>query len=191
MKLHIQETHIPDLVIVRRDPMEDDRGYFVEQFRADAFEAGRLPASFAQINQSESRQGVVRGLHFQWDPPQGKLVRVASGSAYVVSVDIRVGSPTLGQWHALELEASPSVQVWAPAGFARGFCALTDGCVVQYLCTGSYNPKCEGGIRWDDPELGISWPLDEGIVSEKDRDAPTLAEWLERTEAQHFRYEGS
>lgn len=191
MKLHIQETHIPDLVIVSRDPMADDRGYFVEQFRADAFQEVGLPGSFAQINQSESRRGVVRGLHFQWDPPQGKLVRVASGSAYVVSVDIRVGSPTLGQWHALEMEASPNVQVWAPGGFARGFCALTDGCVVQYLCTGSYNPECEGGIRWDDPELGIPWPVKEGIVSEKDRDAPTLAEWLERPEAQHFRYEGS
>jgi len=191
MKLHIDETHIPDLVIVRREPLVDDRGYFVEQFRTDEFELVGLPSSFAQMNQSESRRGVVRGLHFQWDPPQGKLVRVASGRAYVVSVDIRPGSPTLGQWHGIEMDASANVQVWAPAGFARGFCALTDGCVVQYLCTGSYNATGEGGIRWDDPELGVRWPLQDVTLSEKDRDAPALAEWLARPEARHFRYQGA
>ena len=191
MKLHIEKTHIPDLVIVRREPMRDDRGYFVEQFRAEAFEEAGLPSSFAQINQSESRRGVVRGLHFQWDPPQAKLVRVASGRAYVVAVDIRPGSPTLGQWHGVEMDASAYEQVWAPAGFARGFCALTDGCVVQYLCTGSYNAACEGGIRWDDPEVGIKWPLEEAVLSQKDRNQPTLEQWLSRPEAQHLKYGGA
>jgi dTDP-4-dehydrorhamnose 3,5-epimerase len=190
MKVRIEETHIPDLVLVRREPQRDDRGYFVEQFRADTFRAAGLPGDFVQMNQSESRRGVVRGLHFQWDPPQGKLVRVAAGRAFVVSLDIRPGSPTLGQWHGLEMEASPHVQVWAPAGFARGFCALTDGCVVQYLCTGTYNAACEGGIRWDDPEVGIQWPRVDAVLSEKDRSAPTLAQWLERPEARHFRYDG-
>ena len=189
MHLHIEPTHISDVRIVRRTAARDQRGSFVEQFRADAFAAAGLPLSVVQVNQSESRRGVVRGLHFQWDPPQGKLIRVAAGAAYLVSVDVRPGSPTLGEWHGVEMDATQDTQVWAPAGFARGFCALTDGCLVQYLCTGTYNPDTEGGIRWDDPELGIQWPLTDVILSEKDRGQPTLEEWLRRPEAVHFTYE--
>lgn len=190
MKIELVATNLPDVVRVRRTPAGDRRGTFVEQFRADVFRDAGLPDRFDQINQSESHAGVLRGLHFQWDPPQGKLVRVAAGRAFLVSVDIRPGSPTLGKWHAVEMEATAHEQVWAPAGFARGFCALTNHCVVQYLCTSVYSPAAEGGIRWDDPDLGISWPILDPILSDKDAAAPTLAEWLARPEAEAFRWRG-
>lgn len=188
MKLIIEPTHIPDLVIVRRDVARDARGYFVEQFRADVFAAARLPSAFAQVNESQSRFGTVRGLHFQWDPPQGKLMRVVHGRAFLVAVDIRPGSPTLGQWHGIELDGGPDTQVWAPAGFARGFAALSDECTIQYMCTGAYNAATEGSIRWDDPAIGITWPIFGPILSGKDEDAPTLDAWLARPESERFRY---
>ena len=118
----------------------------------------------------------------------GKLMRVVRGEAYLVAVDIRVGSPTLGRWHAILASADDHRQLWAPAGFARGFCALAERTDVEYFCTGTYNPSGESGIRWDDPEIGITWPVCTPILSQKDRDAQSLEEWLDRPEAQHFTY---
>jgi dTDP-4-dehydrorhamnose 3,5-epimerase len=132
---------------------------------------------------------VVRGLHFQWDPPMGKLMRVVAGSAFLVAVDIRKGSPTLGQWHGKVVTAEDRLQIWAPAGFARGFCVVSDHAEVQYKCTAVYNPANESGILWNDTGIGIDWPVGEARLSEKDANAQTLAQWLERPESDSFRYE--
>ena len=134
---------------------------------------------------------MVRGLHFQWDPPMGKLMRVARGEAFLVAVDIRPGSPTLGQHESLVASDRNRLQLWAPASFARGFCALSDVAELEYLTTGTYNPDAESGIRWDDPQIGIDWPIREPTLSRKDAEAQSLADWLARPEAQAFRYEAS
>jgi dTDP-4-dehydrorhamnose 3,5-epimerase len=119
----------------------------------------------------------------------GKLMRVTRGTAFLVAVDIRKGSPTLGQWFGLEASAENMKQVWAPAGFARGFCALTDEVEVQYKCTGIYNDRAESAIRWDDPDVGVEWPLKEVRLSDKDRNAHSLRVWLTSPDAEHIAYE--
>jgi len=139
-----------------------------------------------QDNHSRSTKGVVRGLHFQWDPPMAKLMRVSMGSAFLVAVDIRKKSPTLGQWVGIEASAENRRQVWAPAGFARGFCVLSEVAEIQYKCTGLYNSKAESGICWNDPRIGIEWPVSEPSLSDKDRQAQTLERWLTRPESGHF-----
>lgn len=187
MPLRTSPTDLRDVVIVSADPYRDERGFFFESFRADQFRVLGLPTEFVQDNHSGSKRGVIRGLHFQWEPPMGKLMRVTVGAAYLVAVDIRKGSPTLGRWVAVEATAENGKQLWAPAGFARGFCALTD-CEVQYKCTGIYNSKNESGIRWNDPAIGIAWPIREPILSPKDAQAQTLADWLARPESEHFSY---
>jgi dTDP-4-dehydrorhamnose 3,5-epimerase len=121
----------------------------------------------------------------------GKLMRVTSGSAFLVAVDIRKGSPTLGRWFGLEVSAANKRQVWAPAGFARGFCVLSDVCEIQYKCTGIYNKRGEGGIRWNDAEIGIEWPIQDPVLSSKDANAPTLREWLAMANSEHFKYDGA
>jgi dTDP-4-dehydrorhamnose 3,5-epimerase len=118
----------------------------------------------------------------------GKLMRVTYGSAYLVAVDIRKGSPTLGKWFGIEVSAKNKKQVWAPAGFARGFYTLSDFAELQYKCTGTYNNKGESGILWNDPELGIEWPVNDLIMSDKDKNAQTFAQWLERPESNFFKY---
>jgi dTDP-4-dehydrorhamnose 3,5-epimerase len=118
----------------------------------------------------------------------GKLMRVTYGSAFLVAVDIRKESPTLGEWFGLEVSAESRKQVWAPAGFARGFCALSDYADLQYKCTGTYNSQAESGIRWNDPAIGVEWPVSNPVLSQKDRNARTLAEWLATPESDHFKY---
>lgn len=180
MPLSVESVHLNDIVVITPQVMGDSRGFFMETFRADQFREMGLPAEFVQDNHSRSAQRVLRGLHFQWHPPMGKLMRVTSGAAFLVAVDIRKGSPTLGQWFGLEVSADNKKQVWAPYGFARGFCALTDNCEVQYKCTGIYNHQGEGGIYFGDPEIGIAWPVDlkQAITSERDRNAQSLRQWL-------------
>jgi dTDP-4-dehydrorhamnose 3,5-epimerase len=184
----VQETEIPDVRIVVGEPFADDRGFFLEVFRQDVFDEAGLPSGYVQLNHSRSRRNVLRGLHFQWSPPMGKLMRVTAGTAFLVAVDIRVGSPTLGRWVGATVTADSYQQIWAPAGFARGFCALTDTVDIQYLCTGVYNGSAESGIHWNDPEIGIQWPVEEPIVSPKDADAQSLRDWLARPEAASFSY---
>ncbi|MGE5324968.1 MAG: dTDP-4-dehydrorhamnose 3,5-epimerase [Actinomycetota bacterium] len=181
MPFSIESVHLNDVVVVVPQVNGDARGFFMETFRADQFRDLGLPTEFVQDNHSRSAKGVLRGLHFQWDPPMGKLMRVTQGSAFLVAVDIRKGSPTLGQWFGMEVSAENKKQIWAPYGFARGFCALTDGCEVQYKTTGIYNPKAEGGIYFADPAIGVRWPIDPSMATTSDRDkrAPTLAQWLE------------
>src|ERR1035438_8827540 len=132
MQIKIESRHLEDVVVVVPDIFKDDRGFFSETFRADQFESLGLPTAFVQDNHSRSAKGVVRGLHFQWSPPMGKLMRVTAGSAFLVAVDIRKGSPTLGKWVGVEASTENRRQVWAPAGFARGFYALSDGTEIQY-----------------------------------------------------------
>ncbi len=188
MKVYPEPTEIPDVVVVRHQLFEDDRGFFMEAFRRDEFESHGLPGEFVQLNHSRSAQGVLRGLHFQWEPPMGKLMRVTAGAAFLVAVDIRHGSPTLGRWVGVDASAANKLQVWAPAGFARGFCVLSEAAEIQYLCTGIYNPEGESGIAWNDPEIGIDWPLAEPQLSAKDRAAQSLRQWLEREESHRFHY---
>jgi dTDP-4-dehydrorhamnose 3,5-epimerase len=188
MQIKVESRHLGDVAVLVPDVFQDSRGFFSETFRADQFKALDLPTGFVQDNHSCSAKGVVRGLHFQWEPPMGKLMRVSRGCAFLVAVDIRKGSPTLGKWIGIEASAENRRSVWAPAGFARGFCALSDATEIQYKCTGIYNSKAESAIRWNDAAIGIEWPLADVIVSEKDRNARTLAEWLASPESEKFRY---
>ncbi len=188
MEVKIESKHLGDVVVVVPEIFQDSRGFFSESFRADQFKLLGLPTEFVQDNHSGSAKGVVRGLHFQWEPPMGKLMRVTRGCAFLVALDIRKGSPTLGKWVGTEASAENRRSVWAPAGFARGFCALSDVAEIQYKCTGIYNGKAESAIRWNDPSIGIHWPLADVLISEKDSNAHTLAEWLASPESDNFRY---
>lgn len=188
MVIKVETRQLGEVVVLSPEVFEDARGFFMETFRVDQFRQLGLPTEFVQDNHSRSAQGVVRGLHFQWDPPMGKLMRVTYGSAFLVAVDIRKGSPTLGRWFGTEVSAANKKQVWAPAGFARGFCVLSDFAEIQYKCTGLYNNKAESGIRWDDPAIGIKWPIQNPVLSDKDRKAQTLAEWLASPNSDNFRY---
>ena len=188
MNITIETKYLDEVSVIVPGVFEDGRGFFSETFRADQFEALGLPTAFVQDNHSRSMKGVVRGLHFQWGPPMGKLMRVTRGAAFLVAVDIRKGSPTLGKWVGVEATAENRRCVWAPAHFARGFCALSDMTEIQYKCTGIYNSKAESGIRWNDPAIGIEWPLSDVTVSEKDQKARTLAEWLASPDSDNFRY---
>ena len=188
MEISIKKTEIDDVIIVKPEVFQDERGFFTEVFRKDQFADMGLPGNFAQLNHSGSVKNVTRGLHFQWDPPMGKLMRVTRGTAFLVAVDIRKGSPTLGKWVGFEISDENKYQVWAPAGFARGFCVLSDYAELQYLCTGVYSSDGESGILWNDPEIGIEWPVKEPILSEKDKNAQPLSQWLESDNSNNFMY---
>ena len=191
MEARIESRHLEDVVVIVPGVFQDSRGFFSEVFRADQFQALGLPTLYVQDNHSGSARGVIRGLHFQWAPPMGKLMRVTRGAAFLVAVDIRKGSPTLGKWVGIEASADNRRCVWAPAGFARGFCALSEVTEIQYKCTGIYNSKAESAIRWNDPAIGIKWPLTDAVVSEKDDKAKTLREWLESPDSSNFMYSES
>lgn len=184
-----EQSTLPGVLVIIPDVHEDGRGFFMETYRRDRFSEAGIGDEFVQDNHSRSAKGVVRGLHFQWDPPMAKLMRVIAGRAFLVAVDIRKGSPTLGKYFALEASAENKKQVYAPAGFARGFQALEDGTEVQYKCSGIYNGVGESNIRFDDPAIGIEWPMQDFTVSDRDRDAQTLAEWLGRPESDFFVFE--
>lgn len=189
MKLEIESVHMGAVAVLKSEFFQDDRGFFVEEFRADQFKELGLPHNFAQENHSGSVKNVLRGLHFQWNPPMAKLMRVLSGTAFLVAVDIRKKSPTLGQWFGIEISSDERRQLYAPAGFARGFCVLSDYAEIQYLCTGVYNSKGESGIRWNDPEVGIDWPVKDPILSSKDEKAQLLDEWLNTENSDHIQFD--
>lgn len=190
MEIRVESVHLRDIVVLVPEAFEDDRGFFMEVFRADQFLQHGLPTSFVQQNHSRSQKNVLRGLHFQWDPPMGKLMRVTRGEAFLVAVDIRKNSPTLGRWFGATVSESNKRQVWAPAGFARGFCSLSDCTEIQYLCTGIYNQEGESGVLWNDPAVGVTWPIGDAtaVLSERDRKAQTLSEWLKRSESEMLSY---
>ena len=157
----------------------DERGFLLQSYvRSDLVALG-ITADFRQAIQSKSKKGVVRGLHFQWDPPQGKLLRCIAGSLFDVGVDLRRGSPTQGDHIVLEMSGNRHEILWLPPGFAHGFMALADDTIMLYECTAEWSPAAEGGILWCDPALGIRWPPLSPIVSGKDRANPTLEQWLE------------
>ena len=154
----------------------DERGFFMETFRADAWAAAGLPTDFVQDNHSRSRRGTVRGIHFQTQPGQAKLVRVARGSVLDVVVDLRRGSPTFGEWESHTLDDERCLELFIPIGFGHGFCVLSDVADFVYKVTSYFDPATEKGFRYDDPEVGIEWPDVELLYSERDRTAPRLAE---------------
>lgn len=188
MQIKIEKTTIKDVFLVYPEVYEDTRGFFSEVYRQDQFRELGVPGEFVQLNHSGSVKNVLRGLHFQWEPPMGKLMRVTKGKAFLVAVDIRKGSPTLGKWFGIVASDENRIQVYAPAGFSRGFCVLSDYAEIEYLCTGIYNKSAESGIRWNDPEIDIKWPIAEPIISEKDEKAQTLSQWLQRDESNYFQY---
>jgi dTDP-4-dehydrorhamnose 3,5-epimerase len=165
---------IPEVIVFEPRVFEDERGLFFESFNHKLFEAAvGYPVTFVQDNHSVSSKGVLRGLHFQRPPfAQGKLVRVVRGAAFDVAVDIREGSPTYGKWVAETLTAENKKQLWIPEGFAHGFLALEDNTEFLYKTTNYYDKPSEGGIRWDDPTIGVKWPAGSKLVSDKDGDLP-------------------
>lgn len=177
--INVIHTAIPGVVIVEPKVFGDARGYFLETWREEEFDAAVRPVRFVQDNESKSHYGVLRGLHFQKGRySQSKLVRVLSGRVLDVAVDIRVGSPTFGQYVACELSGENHLQLFIPKGFAHGFAVLSPEAVFQYKCDAPYAPEQEGAIAWNDPSLGIHWGLPEADVqlSEKDRHHPLLAD---------------
>jgi dTDP-4-dehydrorhamnose 3,5-epimerase len=164
------------LVLLEVPVMRDARGFFVETYHRHAFEAAGIATSFVQDNHSCSAQNTLRGLHFQTKPGQAKLVRVARGKIFDVAVDIRPDSPTFGQWLGFELDAESQRQLFIPVGFAHGFCVLSDVADVTYKVSSYYDPATEAGFRWNDPAVGVRWPVSEPILSKRDQVAPMLAE---------------
>jgi dTDP-4-dehydrorhamnose 3,5-epimerase len=172
-------TAIPDVVLIEPKRFSDDRGWFSETFTTRDFTEAGLPNEFVQDNRSRSRRGVIRALHFQRDPmSQGKLVGCGRGAVYDVAVDLRVGSPTYAQWVGAELTEENGHLLWVPPGFGHGFAVLTEVGDLVYKCTQPYSGAHDGGVRFDDPEIGVRWPIDPAdvIISDKDRDLPLLAD---------------
>ena len=188
MGLIVESEHMDGLVVFRPEVFRDDRGYFMESFNAGDFAKAGLPVEFPQDNHSFSVKNVIRGLHFQWYAPQGKLLRVTAGAAFVAEVDIRPGSPTFGKFFTIELSARNMLMLWIPPGFANGFCSLEDGTEMQYKCSAAWNPGGESSIRWNDPALGIPWPIDDPVISRKDAEAQLLSDWKEKPESKFFMY---
>ncbi len=176
--MKVLTTKIEGVLVFEPEVHRDDRGYFVEVYHEQRYRQAGVAATFVQDNQSRSLRGTIRGLHAQHRFPQGKLVRVLAGEVWDVAVDLRPGSTTLGCWVGVALSAENFRQIWIPSGFAHGFCVTSEEAVVEYKCTELYHPGDEMGVAWNDPELAIDWPVDEPVLSEKDRSLPTLAESL-------------
>ena len=173
----VDPTDLPDVVVVRSPVHGDSRGFFMEVFHGERFAELGLPTHFAQDSHSRSTRRVLRGLHFQLEQPQGKLVRAVTGSIFDVAVDLRRSSPNYGKWTGVTLEAGDGRQLWIPPGFAHGFLVLSDSADVSYKCTTVYHPQSNSGIRWDDPDIGVRWPLASGevpLLSAKDAEAPSF-----------------
>jgi dTDP-4-dehydrorhamnose 3,5-epimerase len=176
LAVKIRSTELPGCVVLEPKVFGDARGFFLEQWNADRFRAVGLDLQFVQSNLSSSSQGVLRGLHYQWPNPQGKLVSVLEGEVYDVAVDIRQGSPTFGRLAAAILSAENKRQFWIPEGFAHGFLVLSERALFHYLCTAPYDAAADASLRWNDAAIGIDWPVAEPQLSDKDARAPFLAD---------------
>jgi dTDP-4-dehydrorhamnose 3,5-epimerase len=168
------ETELPGVILVEPTVHQDHRGFFLETYHREKYADGGIDATFVQDNHSRSKRGILRGLHAQGRRPQGKLVRVVEGSVYDVAVDIRRGSPTCARWVGVVLTAENFYQLWVPPGFAHGFCVLSEAAQVEYKCTDLYVPEDELSVAWNDPEIGIAWPIEHPTLSPKDAAAPRL-----------------
>jgi dTDP-4-dehydrorhamnose 3,5-epimerase len=174
--MKLNETALPGVLEIELEALGDERGFFMESWNQQRYTEMGLAARFVQDSISRSQYGVLRGLHFQNLNPQGKLVYVLHGEVFDVAVDIRRGSPTFGRWVGMSLSSENKRQLYIPEGFAHGFCVMSESALVSYKFTGFYNPKTQGRIRWNDPDIGIDWPLETPSLSPKDRDAPWLRE---------------
>ncbi|MBA2707638.1 MAG: dTDP-4-dehydrorhamnose 3,5-epimerase [Gemmatimonadaceae bacterium] len=163
-----EPTRLPEVVLFRPKVYMDERGFFLETFNTRALGGTNVPETFVQDNHSRSSAGVIRGLHYQLDNPQGKLVHVARGRIFDVAVDIRRGSPTFGEWQGVELSDDNLFSLWIPPGFAHGFCVTSDVADVIYKCTSHYDPADDRGVLWSDPRVGVKWPAEAPTVSPKD-----------------------
>lgn len=186
--MKVIETGLDGVLIIEPKVFGDQRGFFQETWSKPKYETIGVREEFVQDNLSYSTRGVLRGLHYQMPHTQGKLVAVIQGTVFDVAVDIRAGSPTLGRWTGVELSGENHRQLWIPPGFAHGFCVISDTAYFSYKCTDIYTPAAEGGILWNDPDIGIEWPITGGTLSDKDRQYPrlrdvplaALPQWAER-----------
>lgn len=179
ISVQIISTSLPGVLIIEPKVFGDERGFFMETYRKDLFEQAGIPTNFVQDNHSGSRQGILRGLHYQIRQPQGKLFRVVAGEVFDVAVDLRHTSPTCGQWFGAKLSAQNRKQIWVPVGFAHGFLVLSEWAEVVYKTTDFYAPEWERCLAWNDPQVGVDWPLPEGTqpsLSAKDARGQRFAE---------------
>lgn len=172
--MRVLETGLDGVVIIEPRVFGDERGFFHESWKASSYGEHGLPQAFAQANVSRSEKGVLRGLHYQYHQPQGKLVSVLEGRIFDVAVDIRPGSASFGQWTGVELDAYSHRQLYVPEGFAHGFIVLSDSALFHYYCTTEYAPQYEMAIAWNDPDIAVKWPCEPRSFSGKDREAPYL-----------------
>jgi dTDP-4-dehydrorhamnose 3,5-epimerase len=172
--MNIIQTTLPGVVIIEPQVFGDARGFFMETWNRPRYEAAGLPGDFIQDNLSRSRKGVLRGLHYQKPFAQGKLLSVLEGEIFDVAADIRRSSPDFGRWVGVMLSGANRRQLYVPPGFAHGFYVVSDTALVAYKCTEVYHPEADHGVRWDDPQIGVEWPVTDPAVSEKDRRAPLL-----------------
>jgi dTDP-4-dehydrorhamnose 3,5-epimerase len=178
--VRIIQAAIPDVLVIEPDVHRDSRGFFVETYHAERYRAHGIDVTFVQDNYSRSLGGTLRGLHLQARRPQAKLIRVTSGAIFDVAVDVRRGSPTFAKWVAVQITADNFRQCFVPAGFAHGFLVLSPEADVEYKCSAVYDPESEVGIAWNDPTIGIEWPIDNPVLSDRDRTLPLLAAQLDR-----------
>ena len=177
--MKVIETVLPGVLIIEPKVFGDTRGFFLETFHKQRYKEAGTPAEgleFVQDNHSRSRKGVLRGLHFQLENPQGKLVSAGTGVVFDVAADVNPDSATYGRWVGVELSEENHRQLWIPPGYAHGFCVLSDVADFQYKCTALYHPQSDSGVLWSDPELAIAWPVENPILSEKDMALPRLSE---------------
>jgi dTDP-4-dehydrorhamnose 3,5-epimerase len=187
--ISVSKTKLEDVVLIDTDFFRDDRGFFIEAWHAERYREHGLPDAFVQDNHSRSARKVLRGLHYQdMTAPMAKLVRCTSGAVFDVAVDLRVGSPSFGEWVGVELTAENMRQIWVPEGFGHAFATLSEFAEVQYKCTGYYTPSSEGTVAWDDRDLAIEWPFSNPVLSARDQAGMSLAQYLQKPA---FRYTGA
>lgn len=174
--MKVIDTRLTGAVVIEPQVFGDARGFFYESYNEAKYRDAGIDRRFVQSNVSRSARGVLRGLHYQWPNPQGKLVSVLEGEVYDVAVDIRRGSPTFGRWEAAMLTAANHRQLWIPEGFAHGFCVVSEAATFMYQCTALYDPAADAGVRWNDAAIGIDWPVAEPLLSGKDQQSPFLAD---------------
>jgi dTDP-4-dehydrorhamnose 3,5-epimerase len=172
--MQVQQTRLPGVILIEPRVFGDERGFFLESFNRDRYQAAGIATDFVQDNHSRSVRGSLRGLHYQYPRGQAKLVQALQGEIFDVAVDIRKGSPTSGRWFGVTLSSENKRQVYIPDGYAHGFCVISETALFAYKCSDYYRPEDEGGVRWDDPHIGIQWPVRSPILSDCDKTYPGL-----------------